>query len=104
MSDIDKCNCKPFSEGIMYTGDCPIHQAKMTYISLKKLLDEHPELKAKLEALIQEQVRLARIDEVERFLVEPGEVIPYNNNTFADGFRYVVEKLQARLEELRGEK
>lgn len=57
-----------------------------------------------LEALIQEQVRLARIDEVERFLVEPGEVIPYNNNTFADGFRYVVEKLQARLEELRGEK
>jgi hypothetical protein len=58
MSDIDKCNCKPFSEGIMYTGDCPIHQAKMTYISLKKLLDEHPELKAKLEALIQEQVRL----------------------------------------------
>jgi hypothetical protein len=73
MSDIDKCNCKPFSEGIMYTGDCPIHQAKMTYISLKKLLDEHPELKAKLEALIQEQVRLARISELAtRFLVEPG--------------------------------
>ena len=62
------------------------------------------EIVDQLEALIQEQVRLARIDEVERFLVEPGEVIPYNNNTFADGFRYVVEKLQARLEELRGEK
>jgi len=41
------------------------------------------------------------IDEVERFLVEPGKVIPYNSNTFADGFRYVVEKLQERLATLK---
>lgn len=43
----------------------------------------------------------AQIKEVERFLVEPGEVIPYNNNTFSEGFRYVTDKLQKRLSELQ---
>jgi hypothetical protein len=56
-----------------------------------------------IKDLIATEVLHARRDEVERFLVEPGEAIPYNNNTFADGFRYVIDKLQARLAELEAQ-
>lgn len=64
---------------------------------------ELDEAKQAIKDLIATEVLHARRDEVERFLVEPGEAIPYNNNTFADGFRYVIDKLQARLAELEAQ-
>lgn len=59
------------------------------------------EAKQAIAEYTDSKVMEARIEEVERFLVEPGEVIPYNNNTFAAGFRYVVDGLQIRLAELQ---
>lgn len=68
-----------------------------------KLEDEVYQATQAIKDLIATEVLHARRDEVERFLVEPGEAIPYNNNTFADGFRYVIDKLQARLAELEAQ-
>lgn len=49
------CLCRPLNENMDYTGDCPIHQAKIT-MSLESLKNSnHPDAQAIL-ALIEQTV------------------------------------------------
>jgi len=53
-----ECKCRPLNDEVLYTGDCPIHQAKMT-ISIESLKNsKNPEAIAILE-LIESEKRQA---------------------------------------------
>lgn len=64
---IEECNCKPFNEEMIYTGDCKLHStttiAEVTMESLRS--SNHPEAEAVLN-LINQEITEARIDELKK--------------------------------------
>lgn len=61
------------------------------------------EVVKEIEKVVAQQVKEARIDELNRISADPGEVIPYKHDSFAMGMNFYQSRIADRLAALKGD-